>query len=286
MCQVVTHALLDHITTGHVTPDSSLEYHGVRPDLREDLPKPAHAAVRLDLARNLIDVSDTAANNQSFQTLLNLLGRDVQSEVLLLSQRVLDNIEASFLVPIEVAADSSLHVPRSPIIDSLARHGESIVYDALLEGQTEQEFTHSVDVCTVVRVLNNGLPGIQTVHELITEKMLFQHVLYPLTRFLFKNESLVGLERNDGLLKCCFEVLTLDALFPCIKEPVTVLYEPDTSHLPLELKDRLVWPKCFLDGPCPFCELLAGLGQAEVENLLDLWHHEYLCVTDSVLFVT
>ena len=40
--QVVSHAFLDHVTSGHVPPDGSLKHHRVRLNSHKDLSEPAH----------------------------------------------------------------------------------------------------------------------------------------------------------------------------------------------------------------------------------------------------
>ena len=40
--QVISHALLNHVTSGHVPSDGSLKHHRVRLDSHKDLSEPAH----------------------------------------------------------------------------------------------------------------------------------------------------------------------------------------------------------------------------------------------------
>ena len=77
--QVRSHARFNHIPSRHVTPNGSLENHGICLNVLENLLKPAHSEDRLDPRGNLVDVVNTATDNQALEPLLDFLGGDVQT---------------------------------------------------------------------------------------------------------------------------------------------------------------------------------------------------------------
>ena len=70
--QVLSHALLDHISTSHVASNGSLQDHSVGFNRVEHLTEPAHTEIRLHARSNLMDIVDSATHNQALETLLNL----------------------------------------------------------------------------------------------------------------------------------------------------------------------------------------------------------------------
>ena len=77
--QVRPHALFNHIPSCHVASHGSLKNHGIGLNRIENLLEPTHSEDRLNPRGNLVDVVNTASDNQALEPLLDLLCRDVQA---------------------------------------------------------------------------------------------------------------------------------------------------------------------------------------------------------------
>ena len=64
--QVLPHALFNHVSTGHVASDCSLQDHSVGFDCVEHLPEPAHTEIGLHTRSNLMHIVNSASHNQPF----------------------------------------------------------------------------------------------------------------------------------------------------------------------------------------------------------------------------
>ncbi len=79
LCEVVTHSLLDAITTSHVSTHASLQNTNVFFNHRKKFSDHSHSEVSLNDAGCLGKHLHSAANNQTSQSFLNFLGTNVQS---------------------------------------------------------------------------------------------------------------------------------------------------------------------------------------------------------------
>ena len=81
----------------------------------------------------------------------------METQVFFLLDSFLDDIKSAFFVTGHIASDRSLNIPRSPFIDRLFSHSKCVVNDTFLESHAEEEFSDSIDVGAVVRMLHNSL---------------------------------------------------------------------------------------------------------------------------------
>lgn len=83
LCEVVTHSLLDTVTTGHVPTHSSLQNTNVVFNHLKKFSDHSHPEISLNDAGCLAKHLQSAANNQTSQSFLNFLGTNVKSQILL-----------------------------------------------------------------------------------------------------------------------------------------------------------------------------------------------------------
>ena len=149
LCEVSLHPLFDHVSSCHVTSNSSLQNQSVLLDHHEYFPMPSHPEDCLYLRSCLVDVCDSAPNEESFQSLLDLFSRDVKSEILFGSYCVFDPLEAVTLVPCNVTSQGSLHIPSCSPSNCLSRSVERVLDDSLRKHVAQQVLRQLVDVGTI-----------------------------------------------------------------------------------------------------------------------------------------
>ena len=138
----------------------------------------------------------------------------MEPQILLFFNGFFDNIETSFLITSHIASNSSLNVPSGLLVDGFLGHGERIVDYSLLKRHTEKEFTNTVDVSTVVGVLDDGFASFEAVSETVTESMDHQDILDSVSSLLFLDCTPVSFVSDDSALKKLFEVIGLSLLLP------------------------------------------------------------------------
>lgn len=77
--QVFLHTLFDHIATCEESPDASLKDEDVFLNHQENISVDLHPEERLNCGRSHVEAVDLASDYQTSQTLLDLLGRNMES---------------------------------------------------------------------------------------------------------------------------------------------------------------------------------------------------------------
>jgi len=116
--------------------------------------------------------------------------------------------------------------------------------------------------------------------------MPLKNVLDSLSGFLFLYLSSVGLVHNYSSIKYFFEVFCLALLFLEIVKTVSILNASHMLKLPFEVQYAIKNTESLLENFSFHIAHQSSLCHTLVENLLNLGHHQNLCITYSVFVCT
>jgi len=136
--QVGCHTFLDHVSSGHVSSDTSLKNKGILFNHKEHLSKPSTSEMSLDFSCHFVEMVYAAADNQTFEASLNFLSRNMQSEIFFTSDSFLDPVHS--VTTSQMTTESSLHIPTSFINNFSASLIKSVVDHPSGQNTTTQIF--------------------------------------------------------------------------------------------------------------------------------------------------
>jgi len=158
--QVVLHAFFDHVSSSQVPPHTSLDNDNVALDHQEHVSVDLHPEVGLDRAGGQVEVVDVPAHFETTQPLLDLLGADVQPQVLLFGDGCFHHVQALGVGrPRQETSEGSLDLPGRLAIDALTSLVKRLRDDSLREHVGNEVLSELVDVSSDVSTVDEGFTG-------------------------------------------------------------------------------------------------------------------------------